>query len=235
MERSAVTGRILIVEDEKELGEITKDYLVAQGHSVVHVLTAEEAYRCLSDRAFDLMVLDISLPDEDGFQICRQIRDLSDLPIVFASARTGEGDKIEALDIGGDDYLAKPYSLKELNSRINALLRRSLKQKDAEAEFLFGDLRLVPSSRKAWLGEKTLDLSPKEFDLLAYFMRRPDTTITKEELLSAVWGTYAEAELSTVSVHIRWLREKIEKDPSKPRYICTVWGRGYRFESCEEN
>lgn len=225
------TGRVLLAEDDQDLAGITRDYLEAKGHRVVLCPNAQSVYEILKNQVFDLLILDINLPDEDGFSICREIITQSDLPIIFASARTSEKDKIQALDLGGDDYLAKPYSLQELDSRVKALLRRVYKQEGKMQIYQAGPLWLDPHARRARLNGQDLILSPREFDLLAFFLQNPEVTLTKEEILAKVWGTYAEAELATVAVHVRWLREKIEPDPSHPIYIKTVWGAGYRFEN----
>lgn len=226
--------RILIIEDDEDLAAITDDMLSDYGFEVTAVTNGEAAYEYLQNHSVHLILLDINLPDEDGFSICKEIRSLSTVPILFASARTSEDDRITSLDIGGDDYLAKPYSLKEMLSHINALLRRTYGFGKEKSVVKTGELSIDLGARKVSVGQKTLSLSLKEFDVLAYLAKHIGEAVKKEELLSEVWGMYNEVELTTVAVHIRWLREKIEEDPSKPQYIQTVWGVGYRLAKEEK-
>lgn len=223
---------ILIVDDDRDLGAITAEFLEAHGYRAILAGNGEEAYDLLRDEVFDLILLDINLPDANGFAICEELRELSKVPIIFASARTSEDDRVTGFDIGGDDYLPKPYSLRELLSRVKALLRRTYPE--GEGKILrSGRLRLDVAKREFLRDGEPVHLSGKEFDLLRCLMEHPNETMSKDELLSQVWGVYSEAEPSTVSVHIRWLREKLEQDPSKPVLIQTVWGKGYRF--CHED
>lgn len=178
--------------------------------------------------------MDINLPDGSGFDVCRELRRVSKVPVIFASARTDEDDKIKGLDMGGDDYLAKPYSLREMLARVNALMRRSYGAEEEAPVYHFGKIKVDSGMRTVERNGEEVRLALREFDLLAYLCAHPNRTIPKEELLHEVWSAFSEAELATVAVHIRWLREKLEENPAKPQYIRTVWGAGYRFEMPEE-
>lgn len=218
---------ILIIDDDNDLAEITSDMLKNYGYQVTIAHDGEEAYLLLSNARYSMILLDINLPRETGFEICKELRKVSTIPIIFASARTGENDRITGLDIGGDDYLPKPYSLKELLSRVNALYRRTYGFGEEERIYRVGNLEIKPTARMVLRDGEQVSLSLKEFDLLLYLAEHINEAIAKEKLLREVWGTYSEVELTTVAVHIRWLREKLEKDPSNPVYIKTVWGIGY--------
>ncbi len=218
---------VLIIDDDKELSEITADMLKAYHYEVTKAYSAEEAYSLLSLNKYQLLLLDINLPRESGFEICREIRKISTVPIIFASARTSENDRITGFDIGGDDYLPKPYSLKELLSRVNALYRRTYGFVEEEKVYQIGDIEIRAAARIVKKAGEPVSLSLKEYDLLFYLAEHLNTAISKEKLLSEIWGMYSEVELSTVAVHIRWLREKLENNPSQPVYLKTVWGIGY--------
>ncbi len=221
--------KILIVDDDEDLAMIAGDMLGDYGYETACVRDGEAAYELLKSRSFDLILLDINLPYETGFSVCKQLREVSTVPILFASARTSEDDRITGFDAGGDDYLPKPYSLKELLARVNALMRRAYGFSQTEQPISAGDILIDVEKRIVTKQGKVVSLSLKEFDLLVYMAKNKNKPLSKEELLRAVWGVYSEAELSTVSVHIRWLREKLEREPSKPVMIKTVWGVGYSF------
>ena len=224
---------ILIIDDDKDLGEITSDMLESYGYSVTRVLDSEDAYEILSHKVFHLILLDINLPFESGFEVCKEIRKVSSVPIIFASARTAEKDRIEGLDIGGDDYISKPYSLKELLSRVNALIRRTYGFKNESKLIKIRDLEIDVNKRIVKKKGKEVSLSLKEFDLLVYMAKNKNKSLKKEELLKAVWGAFTDIELSTVAVHIRWLREKLEDNPSSPSMIKTVFKVGYTLSDEE--
>lgn len=226
---------ILIIDDDYELAQITSDMLTAYGYKADIAHDGDEAYALLGDNKYHLILLDISLPKESGFEICRELRKVSTIPIIFASARTSEDDRITGFDIGGDDYLPKPYSLKELLSRVNALYRRTYGFHEEEKTYRIGNILVEPTTRLVTKDCKPVSLSLKEFDLLLYLVKNRNKAIPKETILREVWGTYSEAELSTVAVHIRWLREKLEDDPSHPVNIMTVWGIGYRLNDSNGN
>lgn len=218
---------ILIIDDDIDLGEITGDMLNSYGYDVTIAKDGEEAYTLLTNNKFHLILLDINLPRETGFEICKELRRISTIPIIFVSARTSENDRITGLDIGGDDYLPKPYSLKELLSRVNALYRRTYGFHEEEKIYRIGTIEINKGARTVMKDKEQISLSLKEFDLLMYLAENLNKAVSKEKLLSDVWGPLCEVELSTVAVHIRWLREKLEDNPSEPIYIRTVWGIGY--------
>ena len=227
--------KILIVDDDIDLAMITSDMLSDYGYDTAIAADGDEAYCFLEKEKYDLIVLDINLPREDGFEICAELRKVSTVPIIFASARTSENDRVVGLDLGGDDYLEKPYSLKELLSRVNALLRRTYGFGKEEQIFAIGDIEIDMTRRSVKREGRTVNLSLKEFDLLAYMAENKNKALPKEQLLREVWGTYSEVEISTVAVHIRWLREKLEKEPSNPAHLKTVWGIGYSLCDEEKN
>ncbi|MDE5590476.1 MAG: response regulator transcription factor [Acetatifactor sp.] len=220
---------ILIIEDDIDFAEIVRDMLEGYDYQVSIVNTCETAYEILKTNQFHLILMDINLPDGTGFEVCKELRAVSSVPVIFASARTGEDDKITGLDIGGDDYLAKPYSLKELLARVNALIRRTYGSESEERVYQIHTIRVDVANRTVQKNGAEIKLALKEFDLLAYLCAHPNKAIRKEELLREVWGIFSEAEIATVAVHIRWLREKLEDDPSNPALIRTVWGVGYEF------
>lgn len=224
--------RILIVDDDEDLSMIMKDMYEDYGYEVTWASDCQKAYTLLEKNVYDMILLDINLPETTGFEICREIRKVSSVPIIFASARTSEDDRLKGLDIGGDDYLAKPYSLKELLARTRALLRRSngFSGEGKVYEVSAGNhLVINTETRVVTKNGQEVNLSFKEFELLKYMAEHMGKTVKKETLLSEVWGMYSEVEASTLTVHIRWLREKLEEKPSKPEYIKTVWGIGYMF------
>lgn len=227
--------KLLIIEDDADLAAITGDMLQGYGYDVYFARNCEQAFEILTDRQFDLLLMDINLPDGSGFDVCRELRGASKVPVIFASARTSENDKIMGLDMGGDDYLVKPYSLRELLARINALIRRTYGEEGDGTVYGFGSVLVNMGERTVWRDGKEIKLALREFDLLAYMCAHPNRTISKEELLHEVWGAFSEAEISTVAVHIRWLREKLEEDPANPEFIKTVWGTGYMLSGVREN
>ncbi len=222
--------RILIIDDDVDLSFIISEMLEQYGYAVMTAESGEEAFALLSKNSFDLILLDINLPDTTGLELCAELRRVSQIPVIFASARTSETDRITGFDIGGDDYLPKPYSMKELLSRVNALIRRTYGFSEKEEIVSFGDVTVNLTSRTVTKGGAPVSLSLREFDLLAHLCRHPDTAITKDKLLSEVWGAFSEVEPSTLTVHIRWLREKLEDEPAKPQYIKTVYKVGYLLE-----
>ena len=222
--------KILIIDDDEDLSMIITDMLESKGFEVSYAASSEEAFDILSEQSFDIILLDINLPDASGFEICRQLREVSNVPVIFASARTSETDRITGFDIGGDDYLPKPYSMKELLSRINALIRRTYGSSTSEKTVTFGSVCVSITARTVTRSGKPVNLSLREFDLLAYLCEHKNEAVTKDKLINEVWGAFSMVEPSTLTVHIRWLREKLENDPAKPTYIKTVWGVGYILE-----
>ena len=223
-------NNILIIDDDADLSFVISDMLEGYGYNVTAAENAEQAFEILSSASFDLILLDINLPDSTGFEICRELRAVSDVPVIFASARTSETDRITGFDIGGDDYLPKPYSMAELFSRIKALMRRAYGDTEEKKTVVFGNVKVDISARSVTKNDIPVALSLKEFDLLAYLCEHKGTAVPKDTLLSAVWGAFSAVEPSTLTVHIRWLREKLEDDPASPRYIKTVYKVGYILE-----
>ena len=222
---------ILIVDDDIDIAMIITDMLTDQGFGVTHARSSEEAFEILTDKSFHLIILDINLPDSIGFEVCRELRKVSEVPIIFASARTSETDRVTGLDIGGDDYIPKPFSMKELLAHINALLRRTYGFGAEDKTVTFGDITVDIGSRTVTKKGNVVNLSMREFDLLAFLCKHPNTALTKDKLLSEVWGSFSEVEPQTLAVHIRWLREKLEDDPAEPKYIKTVYKVGYILEA----
>lgn len=227
--------KILIVDDDQDLSMIIADMLEDQGHEALHVTNLEETYELLEREKVALILLDINLPDGTGFELCEELRRVSEVPVIFVSARTSEDDKIIGLDMGGDDYLAKPFSLKELMSRINSLLRRTYGYGNASKvrELHAGEdnrILIDESSRTVTRNGEQVSLSPMEYDLLLYLTKHAGTALPKEKILNEVWGAFSQVEPSTLTVHIRWLRTKLEKDVSNPELIKTVWGVGYMLQ-----
>ena len=222
---------ILLVEDDPILSETLRYNLEREGYAVINasdgVVGLERARR---DQP-DMVILDVMLPRLDGFSVCRILRQESEVPILILTARQDEIDRIAGLELGADDYVAKPFSLGELLARVRAIMRRSDRRISAPREVLdAGAIRLDTGSRRAWRDNVELNLSQKEFDLLACLMRNRGIALSRDVLLERVWGYDFLGDSRTVDVHIRWLREKVEPDPGKPTYIQTVRGIGYRFE-----
>lgn len=222
--------KILIIDDDEDLSFIILDMLSNYGYAVSCAASGEEAFSLLSKETFHLLLLDINLPDETGFELCAELRKVSTVPVIFASARTGENDRVTGFDIGGDDYLPKPYSMKELLSRVNALIRRTYGFSEEERIVRFGTVEVNLTARSVTRNGIPVSLSLREFDLLAYLCEHPNTAVAKEVLLSSVWGTFTTVEPSTLTVHIRWLREKLEENPASPVFIKTVFKVGYMLE-----
>lgn len=224
---------ILIADDDKDLSFIISEMLEGYGYKVTCADSGGEALRLLSERSFHLILLDINLPDETGFELCGELRRVSNVPVIFASARTSETDRITGFDIGGDDYLPKPYSMKELLSRVNALIRRSYGSDKEEKIYSFGKVRVNITARTVTKDGESVSLSLREFDLLSQLCLNMNKAVAKDRLLSEVWGAFSEVEPSTLAVHIRWLREKLEDDPADPRFIVTVFKVGYMLKDSE--
>jgi DNA-binding response OmpR family regulator len=225
--------KIVIVEDDAVLAETLADNLAQEGHKVTTVGDGEMAYKKIVDKPPDLIVLDVMLPRLDGLSLCRMIRrnaTTAHIPIIMLTARSTEVDKIVGLESGADDYVVKPFGLGEFLARVRAVMRRAPNRPSVQDELASGDLRLDLTGRHAYLGERELDLSNKEFELLAELMRNQGAVLSRDLLLSKVWGYDYFGDRRTVDVHIRWLRKKIEADASNPTRIVTVRGIGYRFE-----
>jgi len=223
---------ILVVEDEPSIREVVCLYLKRAGFQVLDTGDGHEALKLLDESTPDLVVLDLMLPGIDGFQITSMLRAKGDIPIIMLTARRSEMDRIAGLEMGADDYVVKPFSPQELVSRVRAVLRRSTSQKQngSEQPIRYGDLFIDPVTRTVKLGDQEKKLTVKEFDLLWFLGSNPRQVFTRDQLLESVWGLSEFIDPSTVTVHIRRLREKIEVDTSEPEHILTVWGVGYKFE-----
>jgi len=220
---------ILIVEDDAVVRDTLALNLRAEGYEVHSAEDGEAGLALARDLEPDLVVLDVMLPKLDGVTVCRILRRKSQVPIIMLTARGTEADKIVGLETGADDYIVKPFSLGEFLARVRAALRRGAVTQVTD-ELTSGDLQVDLIARRAYLGETELQLAPKEFDLLFTLMRHTGAVLTRDLLLTRVWGDDYLGDARTVDVHIRWLREKIEKDPSNPERIVTLRGVGYRFE-----
>lgn len=225
---------ILIVDDERDLHMVIADMLTGYGYRVSSAFDAEEAFELLSKNTYHVILLDINLPDSDGFELCKELRKVSTVPVIFASARTSESDRISGYEIGGDDYLPKPYSMKELLVHIQALIRRTYGFTEEEKILSFGDITVNMTSRSVTKKGEPVALSLREFDLLAFLCEHKNQAMPKEKILTSVWGAFMTSEASTLTVHIRWLREKLEDDPADPKFIKTVYKVGYMLEVPED-
>ena len=224
--------RVLVVEDDQTVAEVVTRYLEREGFVVESVGDGNEALARADAQLPDLVVLDIMLPGLDGLEVCRHLRSRAPIPVVMLTARGGEEDRVLGLELGADDYVSKPFSPRELTARVKAVLRRAGAQHgevDSAGTVDFDGLQIDLGAREARVRGELATLTPREFELLAFLVRRPRQVFRRDELLEHVWG-YTYGDTSTVTVHIRRLREKIEDDPSAPRRITTVWGVGYRFD-----
>ena len=227
---------ILVVDDEKLIVKGIKFSLEQDGMQVDAAYDGEEALRLAKASDFDLIVLDVMLPKFDGLEVCQQIREYSNVPIIMVTAKGDDMDKIMGLEYGADDYITKPFNILELKARIKAILRRSVKTVSSSDEksqnnlLRVRDLEIEPSLRRTMIGGREVNLTAKEFDLLELFMENPGKVYSRESLLNTVWGYYYPGDVRTVDVHVRRLREKIEENPSDPKYIHTKWGVGYYFK-----
>jgi DNA-binding response OmpR family regulator len=224
--------RILVIEDEPSIREVVGLYLGRAGYQVTMVDDGRTALKSLSSELPDLVVLDLMLPEIDGLEITRWLRERGDTPIIMLTARGEERDRIVGLEMGADDYVVKPFSPQELVSRVRAVLRRtgSSAPGGGERPLVYGSLRIDPQTRLVEVEGEERALTAKEFDLLWTMARHPRQVFSRDQLLDLVWGLTEYIDPSTVTVHVRRLREKIEVDPGAPHYIQTVWGVGYRFE-----
>lgn len=216
---------ILIVEDNDELAEVLLDFLVAEGYEAEIAGNGYEALELFSAHSPRLVILDIMLPGMDGFTVCTEIRRLSDVPVIIVSARGEKTDMLDGLGLGADDYIEKPYDIDILLAKINGIFERRYRGRMIKE----GSLTIDCAKREVYLDGRHLPLTVKEYELLLLLVTNKEKVISKEELFNKVWGVESESELQTLTVHIKRLRQKIEKDPGNPRHILTVWGVGYKF------
>lgn len=224
--------KILVVDDEKLLVKGIKFNLEQEGYLVITAFDGEEAIRLAHDESIDLILLDLMLPKVDGFTVCRTIRGFSNVPIIMLTAKSEDIDKILGLEYGADDYITKPFNIREVTARIKAILRRinPMPKGDSGKVMVSGDITLDYNFRRAKVGERQVELTSKEFDLLELFIKNPDRVYTRENLLDILWGIGYPSEERTIDVHMRRLREKIEDNPAEPKYLKTKWGVGYYYK-----
>lgn len=227
--------RVLIIEDDISIAELERDYLEINGFSVDIESSGDKGFYKVQHEDYDLVILDVMLPTMDGFEICKRIRIEKDIPILMVSAKKEDIDKIRALGLGADDYMTKPFSPNELVARVKAHILRYERlvngsgKKEQDIIQIRG-ITIDKTSRRIFINEKEINFTTKEFDLLLLLASNPNRVFSKEELFERIWGMDSAGEIATVTVHIRKIREKIESDSSKPHYIETIWGIGYRFE-----
>ena len=232
--REEIMARILIVEDEESIAELEKDYLELENYEVVIENSGDTGLQMAMNEDFDLIMLDVMLPEIDGFEICRRVREVKNTPILMVSAKKEDIDKIKGLGMGADDYITKPFSPSVLVARVKAHLARyerlisSGKQVNDVIEIR--GLKIDRTARRVFLDGEEKILTTKEFDLLSFMAQNPDRVFTKEELFDKIWGMDSMGEIATVTVHIKKIREKIKCSTTKPQYIETIWGVGYRFK-----
>ena len=225
--------KVLVVDDEKLIVKGIRFSLEQDGMEVDCAYDGEEALKYATNNNYDIILLDIMLPKMNGFEVCQQIREFSDVPIIMLTAKGDDMDKILGLEYGADDYMTKPFNILEVKARIKAIIRRSSAKETKEPQrvYSFDGLRIDLDSRRGYINDVEVNLTAKEFDLLELLMLHPNKVYGREELLNIVWGYDYPGDVRTVDVHIRRLREKIEDTPSNPKYIHTKWGVGYYFQN----
>jgi two-component system response regulator VicR len=227
-----VGKKVLVVDDEKLIVKGIRFSLEQDGMEVDCAYDGEEALEAAKKREYDVVLLDVMLPKLTGFEVCQQIREFSSMPIIMLTAKGDDMDKILGLEYGADDYITKPFNILEVKARIKAIMRRSTKKSQEETSkvITFKELRIDCESRRVYVSNKEVNLTAKEFDLLELLIFNPNKVYSRENLLNIVWGYDYPGDVRTVDVHIRRLREKIEDNPSEPKYIHTKWGVGYFFQ-----
>ena len=226
--------KVLVVDDEKLIVKGIRFSLEQEGKEVDCAYDGEEALNMAREKEYDMVLLDLMLPKVNGLEVCQQIREFSDMPIIMLTAKGEDMDKILGLEYGADDYITKPFNILEVKARIKAIMRRTVRSESKEEKskvVTVGDLRLDCDSRRVFIGEREINLTAKEFDVLELLVFNPNKVYSRENLLNIVWGYEYPGDVRTVDVHIRRLREKIESNPSEPRYVHTKWGVGYYFQA----
>ena len=227
-------NKILIVEDEEAIADLEKDYLELSGFKVEVANDGETGLNKALNEEFDMFILDLMLPGVDGFEICKQIREKKDTPIIMISAKKDDIDKIRGLGLGADDYMTKPFSPSELVARVKAHLARYSRLTGSAVEknkiIEIRGLKIDKTARRVWVNGEERNFTTKEFDLLTFLASHPNHVYSKEELFREIWDMESSGDIATVTVHIKKIREKIELDTSNPQYIETIWGVGYRFK-----
>jgi len=225
-------SKVLIIEDDAEIAMLERDYLEINGFETEIIADGKRAVSALLGGSFDLVLLDLMLPNQSGYDICRQIRDKTDIPILMVTARTESVDKVRGLGLGADDYIAKPFDPAELVARVKSHLNRYQRLTGSakkDGAITVADLRILSQSRKVYKGESEVKCPNREFELLLFLAENPNIVFSKEQLFEKIWGLDYIGDRATVTVHINRIREKIEDDPANPRIIETVWGAGYRL------
>ena len=224
--------KVLVVDDEKLIVKGIRFSLEQDGFEVSCAYDGEEALMMAQEASFDMILLDVMLPKMDGFEVCQHIREFSNVPIIMLTAKGDDMDKILGLEYGADDYITKPFNILEVKARIKAIMRRSGGSSVKEEPSLVenGDIRMDRDSRRFYINDQEINLTSKEFDMMLLLVTNPNKVYSREALLTAVWGEDYPGDARTVDVHIRRLREKIEKNPSEPRYVQTKWGVGYFYK-----
>ena len=227
-------SKILIVEDEESIADLEKDYLELSGFEVAICNNGDDGLKAALEKDYDLLILDLMLPGTDGFEICKRVREVKNMPIIMVSAKKDDIDKIRGLGLGADDYMTKPFSPSELVARVKAHLSRyerligSNAQKNDIIEIR--GIKIDKTARRVWVNGEEKNFTTKEFDLLTFLAQNPNHVFTKEELFKKIWDMDSIGDIATVTVHIKKIREKIEFNTAKPQYIETIWGVGYRFK-----
>ncbi len=225
-------SKVLVVDDEKLIVKGIKFSLEGDGMEVECAYDGEEALAKIKENNFDIVLLDVMLPKLDGFEVCKAVREFSNVPIIMLTAKDSDMDKILGLDYGADDYITKPFNILEVKARIKATLRRSKRTASDNAnQIVKGDLKLDVDARRVMIRDHEVNLTAKEFDLLELLVNNPNKVYSREQLLSIVWGYEYPGDVRTVDVHVRRLREKIEENPKEPKYVNTKWGVGYYFKA----
>ena len=227
-------SKILIIEDEEAIADLEKDYLELSGFEVEIAADGETGLKRALDEDFQLVILDLMLPGVDGFEICRQVREKKNTPIIMVSAKKDDIDKIRGLGLGADDYMTKPFSPSELVARVKAHLNRYQRLVNSNARentvIEIRGLKIDKTARRVWVNGEEKNFTSREFDLLTFLAENPNHVFTKEELFRKIWDMDSVGDIATVTVHIKKIREKIEQNSAKPQYIETIWGVGYRFK-----
>ncbi|MFG6147511.1 response regulator transcription factor [Halobacillus sp. B23F22_1] len=223
--------RILVIEDEREIAELERDYLEINGYAVDIEGDGEKGLQKALQEDYDLLLLDLMLPGVSGFEICKKVRKEKEVPILMITAKTSDIDKVRGLGLGADDYIVKPFSPNELVARVKAHLTRyqRLVGKEDDKDITVRGLHIDSASRRVFVNGEEKTLTAREFDLLEFMALHPNQVFSKDDLMERIWGLDALGDSTTVTVHVRRIREKIEEDASKPAYIETIWGVGYRF------
>ena len=222
--------KVLVVDDEKMIVKGLRFSLLQDGYEVDTAYDGAEALQKANENQYDIILLDVMLPKHSGLEVLQQIREFSSVPVIMLTAKGEDMDKILGLDYGADDYITKPFNILEVKARIKAIIRRTVRTTDTAKVMTFGDLKLNEEYRRVFVKDKEINVTSREYELLELLASTPGKTYSREELLETIWGSEYPGDERTVDVHIRRLREKLEVNPSEPRYVRTKWGSGYYFQ-----